>query len=210
MILSAYPKTLEEKAAVQHAIEYLRENEWRPLISELRIYGFPHELELQINSMYLATRAMPASADAAHPLGMDYYHKADAAILGGRGPDVMRLEQLVQTHSCSALVGPSGAGKSSVLHAGLVPSLEVLKDWRTVISRPDRETGRFFTPDSFAEILDRTTASDESFEQLLRRVLAHVWANVGYSGPVRGLDVFWFIQSPSCGRRDASRDGPLP
>ncbi|UCC31898.1 MAG: hypothetical protein JSU86_06395, partial [Phycisphaerales bacterium] len=53
VILQAYPTSEDEQTAVNQAVDYLNEHEWRPLADSLKRYSFPHELERQIQRDYL-------------------------------------------------------------------------------------------------------------------------------------------------------------
>jgi WD40 repeat protein len=86
--------------------------------------------------------------------GLEPFTSEDAAVFFGRDQEIDRLLELLQptlqrgAGRCVAVVGPSGSGKSSLVHAGLVPRLERLKDrWVLVPSmspgqHPLRELAR--------------------------------------------------------------------
>ena len=171
VVLPAYPQDLEQEEAVRAAFEYLRENEWQPLVLELRAHRFPYRLQLDLEDRNLV-RALTVAGTAERRLpGMDYYHREDEALLAGRDDDVRALKALAFGHPCSAVVGPSGVGKSSVLHAGLAPAVERLSGWRCLITRPDKQTGRFFTPATFREVLGHKPASEASLADLCAQAL---------------------------------------
>ena len=117
-----------------------------------RSFGFPHKLEFD-NDDHLLRREAAKETSPGFP-GMDHYHEGDAGLLGGRGVETQALEQQVLGNRTSLLVGPSGVGKSSVLHAGLVPRIRSLTNWGTVVTRPDKMTGAFFTAADFRHVVD--------------------------------------------------------
>ena len=155
VILVAYPDSPEQRQAVQTAFEMLREDDWSPITRELRSYSLPHQIDLEIHDRYLTPAAKVSreakgrEPGAGRPPGMDHYQREEAPYFAGRDDDREKLEQLVYTYAACRLVGPSGVGKSSLLHAGLWPAVESLANWRFLITRPDKETGCFFSVEDF-------------------------------------------------------------
>jgi hypothetical protein len=72
--------------------------------------------------------------------GLEPFSPQDAAVFFGREHEIERLLELVQpilrrgdAGRLVAIVGPSGSGKSSLVRAGLLPRLEILKERWVVV-----------------------------------------------------------------------------
>ena len=68
--------------------------------------------------------------------GLRAFEKEDKDLFFGRASVVEELVCAVAMHALVPVVGASGVGKSSVVHAGLVPRLEMETGWGFVTVRP--------------------------------------------------------------------------
>jgi HEAT repeat protein len=173
VVVTAYPETPDQVAALLECQRFMQDREWGPIIDELRAHDLPHELRFENLGRYLV---QPTGGPRGRELpGMYPYSERDAALFAGRESDIRELFSLILAYPASLLVGPSGVGKSSLIQAGLVPQIKALSDWRCVVTRPDK--GRFFAPFDFAGLVVGTPAPDASFTSLCREALERSEAN---------------------------------
>ena len=75
-------------------------------------------------------------ADASPFRGLMPFRKAHADLFFGRDAEIAAFVERLREVALVAVVGPSGAGKSSFVQAGVLPRLESLGPWETLVLRP--------------------------------------------------------------------------
>jgi WD40 repeat protein len=71
--------------------------------------------------------------------GLQAFRELDAPYFHGRAAESVALFEAVQSDPLITLVGASGSGKSSVVFAGLLPRLRLLRGWQVAAFRPGKE-----------------------------------------------------------------------
>ncbi len=77
-----------------------------------------------------------ADGDASPFRGLMPFRKAHADLFFGRDAEIAAFVERLREVALVAVVGPSGAGKSSFVQAGVLPRLESLGPWETLVLRP--------------------------------------------------------------------------
>jgi HEAT repeat protein len=141
IVLNAYPMSFDEREAVLIAKTMMEKDlsEVKPLLKSL---GFPSELELEMQDIFLKEKAVAEIHEATpfkgmdfYGKGMDFYGESDVELFKGRENDVRRVEEHIYTYPITLLAGRSGVGKTSLIHAGLFPKLKI-SGWECVYLRP--------------------------------------------------------------------------
>nr|QNO51386.1 hypothetical protein KMJFBAND_00023 [Methanosarcinales archaeon ANME-1 ERB6] len=134
IVLQAYPMDVNEREAVLRAKTMMEKDlsEVKPLLKSL---GFPCELELEMQNIFLKEKAVAEIHEATPFKGLDFYGESDVELFKGREKDVRRVEEHIYTYPITLLAGSSGVGKTSLIHAGLFPKLKI-SGWECVYLRP--------------------------------------------------------------------------
>jgi len=77
-----------------------------------------------------------SDVDASPFRGLMPFRKAHADLFFGRDAEIGAFVERLREVALMAVVGPSGAGKSSFVQAGVLPRLESLGPWETLVLRP--------------------------------------------------------------------------
>jgi len=134
IVLEAYPMNSDEREAVLRAKTMMEEDlsKVKPMLKSL---GFPCELKLEMQDIFLKGKAVAEIHEATPFKGMDFYGESDVELFKGRETDVRRVEEHIYTYPIILLVGSSGVGKTSLIHAGLFPKLKI-SGWECIYLRP--------------------------------------------------------------------------
>ena len=134
IVLQAYPENSDEREAVLGAKTLMERDlsEAKPLLKSL---GFPCELELEMEVIFLKEKAIAEIQESRPFKGMDFYDESDTGLFKGRKGDVGRVEDHIYAYPITLLAGSSGVGKTSLIHAGLFPGLKI-SGWECIYLRP--------------------------------------------------------------------------
>jgi HEAT repeat protein len=134
MVLQAHPRGFDEREAVLGAKTMMERDlsEVKPLLKSL---GFPCELELEMEVIFLKGKAIAEIQESRPFKGMDFYDESDTGLFKGRKGDVGRVEDHIYAYPITLLAGSSGVGKTSLIHAGMFPKLKIA-GWECIYLRP--------------------------------------------------------------------------